>query len=232
VLNGTVAVISLGRISFGYDGRATLKELDLEVPAGSFHFLTGPSGAGKTTLLKLIHLELRPRSGRIGLFGEDIDPADAAQRTRLRRRIGVVFQDFRLIEHMSISDNIALPLRLQGKPMATHGDDVVELVEWVGLTERADALPRTLSAGEKQRAAIARAVITSPELIIADEPTGNIDAEMGMRILRLLVELNRLGKTVFVATHDLGLIRAAKPLIQARTLRLSEGRLTQAASDL
>ncbi|MCL5778459.1 ATP-binding cassette domain-containing protein [Limibaculum sp. FT325] len=225
-------MISLDRISFGYDGRATLEGVEVTIPAGSFHFLTGPSGAGKTTLLKLIHLEHRPHKGSIALFGENIAPSDAAQRTRLRRRIGVVFQDFRLIDHMSVADNIALPLRLQGKPMATHREDVTELVEWVGLTERADALPRTLSAGEKQRAAIARAVITSPELIIADEPTGNIDAEMGMRILRLLVELNRLGKTVLVATHDLGLIRAAKSLVQARTLRLSERRLLLAASEL
>ncbi|MDT8343087.1 MAG: ATP-binding cassette domain-containing protein [Thermohalobaculum sp.] len=225
-------MIALEKVSFGYDGRATLDGLDLAVPAGSFHFLTGPSGAGKTTLLRLIHLEHRPGAGVVRLFGEDTAGAEAAQRTRLRRRIGVVFQDFRLIDHMSVADNIALPLRLRGKVMTAHRDDVTELVQWVGLTERAGALPRALSAGEKQRAAIARAVITSPELILADEPTGNIDAEMGMRILRLLVELNRLGKTVLVATHDLGLIRAARSLVQARTLRLSEGRLVQAGSDL
>lgn len=225
-------MISLEKVSFGYDGRDTLSGLDLDVPAGAFHFLTGPSGAGKTTLLKLLYLEHHPREGRITLFGDDIGALKGAARTRIRRRIGVVFQDFMLIEHMTVTENIALPLRIQGKTGSQYRSDVTDLVNWVGLADRAGAYPRALSAGEKQRAAIARAVIASPDLILADEPTGNIDAEMGLRILRLLVELNRLGKTVVIATHDLGLIRAAKGLVQARTLRLAEGRIVQAGSGL
>jgi cell division transport system ATP-binding protein len=225
-------VISLDRVSFGYDGRTALSGVDLDIPAGSFHFLTGPSGAGKTTLLKLLYLEHSPDEGRVSLFGDDMAGADRQRRSHVRRRIGVVFQDFRLIEHLSIAENIALPLQLQGKTLAAHGGDVEDIIRWVGLSSRADAPPRALSAGEKQRAAIARAVIASPDLILADEPTGNIDAEMGGRILRLLVELNRLGKTVLIATHDLGLIRAAKSLVQSRVLRLADGRLTLGGADL
>lgn len=225
-------MLELSQVSFGYDGRETLRSIDAEIPPGSFHFLTGPSGAGKTTLLKLLYLEMLPDSGTLSLFGENPVEAGAEARLRLRRRIGIVFQDFRLLEHLTVAENVTLPLIVHGHNPSQHGADVAELIRWVGLTHRADAPPRALSAGEKQRAAIARAVITSPDLIIADEPTGNVDAEMGMKILRLLVELNRLGKTVLIATHDLGLIRSARQLISARLLRLSDGHLTLGGAEL
>jgi cell division transport system ATP-binding protein len=225
-------VISLSKLGFGYDGRETLSGIDAEIAAGSFHFLTGPSGAGKTTLLRLLYLELMPTSGTLTLFGDDPANADERLRLMIRRRIGVVFQDFRLLDHLSVTDNIALPLRVHGLPVAAHTRDVTELIRWVGLSHRAHARPPELSAGEKQRAAIARAVITSPDLILADEPTGNVDAEMGARILQLLIELNRLGKTVMIATHDLGMIRSAKGLVQARILRLADGRLTAGGAEL
>jgi cell division transport system ATP-binding protein len=166
------------------------------------------------------------------LFGDDPARLDAQSLTRMRRRIGVVFQDFRLLDHLSLRDNVALPLRVAGKDMAGHARDIDELIRWVGLGKRSAARPPELSAGEKQRAAIARAVINAPDLVLADEPTGNVDPEMGARILRLLVELNHLGKTIVVATHDLGLIRSAKGAVAARTLRLAEGRLAQGAAAL
>ncbi|MEO0820682.1 MAG: ATP-binding cassette domain-containing protein [Pseudomonadota bacterium] len=225
-------MISLSKLSFGYDDRETLRAVDAEIAAGSFHFLTGPSGAGKTTLLKLLYLELLPDSGQLLLFGNDPMAGGQRERLEIRRRIGIVFQDFRLLDHLTVTENIALPLAVHGRDPAQHDADVNELMRWVGLTHRADAMPQALSAGEQQRAAIARAVITSPDLILADEPTGNVDAEMGMRILRLLVELNRLGKTVLIATHDLGLIRSAKKIVTARILRLADGQLALGGSDL
>lgn len=225
-------MISLEQVNFGYDGASTLCGLTVRLAPGSFHFLTGPSGSGKTTLLKLLYLEHRPVSGRIELFGTDPARLDDRGLTRLRRRIGVVFQEFRLLDHLSLRDNVALPLRLAGADLAVRAGDIDELIRWVGLGDRAGARPHELSAGEKQRAAIARAVVNDPELIIADEPTGNIDPEMGARILRLLTELNGLGKTVVIATHDLGLIRAAKSAVEARVLRLAEGRLMQGAAAL
>ncbi|MEM6422309.1 MAG: ATP-binding cassette domain-containing protein [Pseudomonadota bacterium] len=225
-------MIELSQVSFGYDGRETLREIDMAIAPGSFHFLTGPSGAGKTTLLKLLYLEMLPTGGRLALFDEEPAAAGAEARLRLRRRIGVVFQDFRLLDHLSVAENVTLPLIVHGRDPSKHRSDVSDLIRWVGLSHRAEAPPRALSSGEKQRAAIARAVITSPELIIADEPTGNVDAEMGMKILRLFVELNRLGKTVLIATHDLGLIRSAKSLVPARLLRLADGRLTPGGVEL
>lgn len=222
-------VILLDKVSFGYDGRETLTELSAEIAPGSFHFLTGPSGAGKTTLMRLLWLEHLPTRGRLELFGDDPARLDQERVARTRRRIGVVFQDFRLLDHLNVIDNIALPLVAAGLPVEEHADDIMDLVHWVGLERRAAALPPQLSAGEKQRAAIARAVINSPDLVLADEPTGNIDPDMGGRILRLLVELNRLGKTVVLATHDLALIRSAKGQVDARILRLADGQLAQGA---
>jgi cell division transport system ATP-binding protein len=225
-------VISLENVSFGYDGHTTLSDLTVRLAPGSFHFLTGPSGAGKTTLLKLLYLEQRPDSGRLTLFGRDPAWLERPALTRLRRRVGVVFQEFRLLDHMSVRDNIALPLRVAGKTVSAHAQDIDDLIRWVGLGSRAAARPPELSAGEKQRAAIARAVISAPDIVLADEPTGNIDPDMGARILRLLVELNGLGKTIVVATHDLALIRSAKGAVAARILRLAEGRLVQGAAEL
>lgn len=225
-------MILLDKVSFGYDGRETLSDLTAEITPGSFHFLTGPSGAGKTTLMKLLYLELLPTRGRFKLFGDDPSELGPNEIARLRRRIGIVFQDFRLLEHLDVLQNIALPLRAAGLSVDEHAADIMDLVRWVGLEHRATALPPQLSAGEKQRAAIARAVINSPDLILADEPTGNIDPEMGARILRLLIELNRLGKTVVLATHDLGLIRSTKAAVEARILRLADGHLAQGAAVL
>jgi cell division transport system ATP-binding protein len=220
-------VILLENVSFGYNGRETLTELSARIAPGSFHFLTGPSGAGKTTLMKLLWLEHLPLHGRYELFGDEPARLTQKQVARTRRRIGVVFQDFRLLENLSVVDNIALPLAAAGLAVEDHAEDIMDLVRWVGLEHRATALPPQLSAGEKQRAAIARAVINAPDLILADEPTGNIDPDMGGRILRLLVELNRLGKTVILATHDLTLIRSAKGQVDARILRLADGHLAQ-----
>ncbi len=220
-------MILLDKVSFGYDGRETLSEVSAEIAPGSFHFLTGPSGAGKTTLMKLLYIEHLPTRGRYQLFGDDPVGMAPNMVARTRRRIGVIFQDFRLLDHLNVIDNIALPLVAAGLAVAEHADDIMDLVTWVGLEQRAGALPPQLSAGEKQRAAIARAVINAPDLILADEPTGNIDPEMGGRILRLLIELNRLGKTVVLATHDLGLIRSAKGAVDARILRLADGNLAQ-----
>ncbi len=204
-------------------GRApeVLRDLDLTLTTGSFQFLTGASGAGKSSLLKLIYLAHRPSRGLVSLFGRDIASAARGELPHLRRRIGVVFQEFRLLDHLSVFDNAALPLRLAGLKPAAYHDDVEELLAWVGLGPRLEAMPATLSGGEKQRLAIARAVVGRPELILADEPTGNVDAEMGARLMRLFTELNRLGATVLIATHDEGLTaRAQRPV-----LHLQDGRL-------
>jgi cell division transport system ATP-binding protein len=225
-------VILLDEVSFGYGRRETLSDLSAEIAPGSFHFLTGPSGAGKTTLMKLLYLEHRPSRGRFELFGAAPSALAPDEVARLRRRVGIIFQEFRLLDHLSVLDNIVLPLVAAGISLADSAEEITELLRWVGLEDRCEALPPQLSAGEKQRAAIARAVVNAPDLILADEPTGNIDPEMGGRILRLLIELNRLGKTVVLATHDLGLIRSAKGAVEARVLRLANGHLAQAAATL
>ena len=208
-------------------GRApeVLRDLDLTLTTGSFQFLTGPSGAGKSSLLKLIYLAHRPSRGLISMFGRDIASARRDELPLMRRRMGVVFQEFRLLDHLSVFDNAALPLRLAGRKPREYHDDVAELLDWVGLGARSDAQPATLSGGEKQRLAIARAVVGRPELILADEPTGNVDPDMGARLMRLFLELNRLGATVLIATHDLPLVeRLGKPV-----LRLDAGRLQAVA---
>jgi cell division transport system ATP-binding protein len=204
-------------------GPEVLRDVTFVLEAGSFTFLTGLSGAGKTTLLKLIYLAEPPSRGLITLFNKDLATAKRRDLPPLRRRIGVVFQDFRLLDHLSAFDNVALPLRLAGKrgPQYTH--DVEELLSWVGLGDRMNARPPTLSGGEQQRVAIARAVVARPDLLIADEPTGNVDPEMGARLIRLFSELNRLGTTVLIATHDRALIETAR----AREMRLVDGRLVE-----
>ena len=204
-------------------GPEVLRDVTFVLEGGSFTFLTGLSGAGKTTLLKLIYLAEPPSRGLITLFGHDLAIAKRRDLPPLRRRIGVVFQDFRLLDHLSAFDNVALPLRLAGKRSGDYVHDVEELLSWVGLGDRMDARPATLSGGEQQRVAIARAVVARPDLLIADEPTGNVDPEMGARLIRLFGELNRLGTTVLIATHDRALIESAR----AREMRLVDGRLVE-----
>lgn len=217
------AVVEFDSVGLRYGtGAEVLKDLDLRLPRGGFTYLTGPSGAGKTSLLKLLYLAQRPTRGRMRLFGEEVSAAPREAMPAFRRRIGVVFQDFRLVWHLSAFDNVALPLRLAGRSEAEVGGSVRELLSWVGLADRAAATPPTLSGGEQQRVAIARAVIAHPELLVADEPTGNVDAEMASRLLHLFESLNRLGTTVLVATHDLSLIAATKG---AQLMRLEGGRL-------
>jgi cell division transport system ATP-binding protein len=197
-----------------------LRDLDFRLGRGTFYFLTGPSGAGKTSLLKLLYLAQRPTRGRIRLFGEELSEAPRDVLPNFRRRIGVVFQDFRLIRHLSAFDNVALPLRIAGKSEAEVEGPVREMLAWVGLADRASARPATLSGGEQQRVAIARAVISQPEILVADEPTGNVDAEMAGRLMNLFSALNRLGTTVVVATHDIGLIAS---IPGAQMVRLENG---------
>jgi len=198
-----------------------LQDISFELPRGSFHFLTGPSGSGKSTLLKLIYLAERASRGRIELFGQDLALLRRRDRPLMRRRIGVVFQEFRLLEHLSAFDNAALGPRIAGKKPAGYRADIADLLAWVGLGERMHAMPPALSGGEKQRLAIARAVIGRPDILLADEPTGNVDEAMGLRILRLFLELNRVGTTVLIASHDTELVtRSGKPV-----LHLEDGRL-------
>ena len=206
-------------------GPEVLREITFDVPAGAFRWLLGPSGAGKTSLLRLMYLAVRPSSGQLDVLDTDIGTASRHALAALRRRIGVVFQDFRLLDHLSAFDNVALPLRLDGRGEGQIRADVTEMLRWVGLADAADALPPELSGGEQQRVAIARAVIARPALLLADEPTGNLDDTQAQRLMLLLHELNRLGTTVIVATHNEALV-ARHP---AAALRLDRGRLTAEA---
>ena len=202
-------------------GPEVLRDLSFSVEPRSFQFLTGPSGAGKTSLLRLLYLSRKPTRGLISLFDQDIATLSKDGLATLRRRIGIVFQDFRLLDHMTTYENVALPLRVMGRDEASYRHEVVELLRWVGLGERMLALPPVLSGGEKQRAAIARAVIARPQLLLADEPTGNVDPVLARRLLRLFVELNKSGTSVIIATHDIALMDQ----FDARRLVLHEGRL-------
>jgi cell division transport system ATP-binding protein len=218
-------------------GPETLSDVSFSLGAGSFYFLTGASGAGKTSLLKLLYLAQRPTRGMIRLFGEDAVTLPRARLPGFRRRIGVVFQDFRLVPHLSAADNVALPLRVSGVPESDVeapvremlAGPVDEMLAWVGLGGRGGALPATLSGGEQQRVAIARAVIARPEMLVADEPTGNVDPAMAERLLHLFDSLNRLGTTVVVATHDLQLINR---IAGAHMMRIEQGRLSDPTGSL
>lgn len=213
----------LDNVSLRYGrGEEILRDVNLALPAGSISFLTGPSGAGKSSLMRLIYMALKPSRGLISLFDQDLAIASPALRDAIRRRIGVVLQDFSLIEHLSVFENVALPLRVMGTPRSVYAPDVIELLDWVGLGHRLHAQPATLSGGEKQRAAIARAVISKPDLLLADEPTGNVDPVMGGRLIRLLTEMNKMGTTVLIATHDHHLIPEG-----ARTFALAGGLVEQ-----
>src|SRR5688572_734185 len=202
-------------------GTEVLRDLSFRVEKGSFQFLTGPSGAGKTSLLRLLFMSLRPTRGLISLFGHNVSTLTQDALATLRRRIGLVFQDFRLLDHLSTYENVALPLRVLGRSEESYRAEVIELLRWVGLGDRLWSHPPVLSGGEKQRAAIARAVIANPEMLLADEPTGNVDPNLAQRLLRLFVELNRSGTSVVIATHDIALMDR----YDARRLILHEGRL-------
>ena len=225
-------VIELENVAYSYGGGELLSDISLKLAPGSFHFLTGPSGSGKTTLLKLCYGALLPTAGYVRLFDADVRGLDRDDIAQVRRRVGVVHQDVQFLDHLNVSDNVSLPLMVAGRQVAQAEADLHELLTWVGLTNRAEAMPPELSGGERQRAAVARAVIMSPDVILADEPTGNIDWEMSERLLRLLIELNKMGKTVLIATHDLSLIRATKAHVQARVLRIANRRVQLAGADL
>ncbi len=225
-------MISLKNAGFSYGSRAILENVTQELAAGSFHFLTGPSGAGKTTLLKMCYLSLMPDSGTLEIFGQDVTALSREQITQMRRKIGVVHQDCQFLNHLTIRQNIALPLLVAGKNIEDSMENLEDLLEWVDMAHRADAYPEEISGGERQRLALARAVIMDPDIIVADEPTGNVDWEMGQRLLSLLVELNKMGKSVLLATHDLNLIRSVKGRVPASVLRLRSGQLSLAGAQL
>ena len=218
------SIVQFDNVGLRYGtGAETLSDVTFSLARGSFYFLTGPSGAGKTSLLKLLYLAQRPSRGQIKLFGEDLVTMPRDRLPAFRRRIGVVFQDFRLVPHLSAFDNVALPLRLAGTDEREIAMPVNEMLAWVGLSDRSSARPATLSGGEQQRVAIARAVIGRPDILLADEPTGNVDPEMAQRLLHLFDGLNRLGTTVLVATHDLHLLSRVGT---AQMMRLDRGRLS------
>jgi cell division transport system ATP-binding protein len=220
-LEGSIVQFDNVGLRYGTE-RVVLSDISFTRYPGSFYFLTGASGAGKTSLLKLLYLAQRPSRGMIRMFGSDVITLPRKALPSFRRRIGTVFQDFRLVPHLSAFDNVALPLRVSGVAESDIMKPVADMLDWVGLGHRADARPATLSGGEQQRVAIARAVIARPEILVADEPTGNVDAEMALKLLRLFEALNRLGTTVLVATHDVHLL---KKVPDSLIMRLDKGRL-------
>jgi len=224
VSGGEGAIVQFDNVGLRYGtDREVLSDIAFTLYPGSFYFLTGASGAGKTSLLKLLYLAQRPSRGIIHMFGTDVITVPRARLPAFRRRIGVVFQDFRLVPHLSAFDNVALPLRVSGVPESEIRKPVADMLEWVGLDQRSEARPATLSGGEQQRVAIARAVIARPEVLVADEPTGNVDPDMALKLLRLFEALNRLGTTVVVATHDVHLL---KKVPDSLIMRLDRGRLS------
>jgi cell division transport system ATP-binding protein len=200
-----------------------LRDVDLDLAEGTFHWLLGASGSGKTTLLRLMNMSLRPTRGKVSVFGTLTGSVHRADRPRLRRQIGVIFQDFRLLPHLSAFDNVALPLRLGGRPESQVQADVMEMLRWMGLAERLVSMPEDLSSGERQSVAIARAVISRPRLLLADEPTTGLDTPQSDRAIHLLRELHRLGSTVIVATHA----RSQLKRHPGPTLLLAEGSLVR-----
>ena len=195
-------------VSLRYNkGPEILKDINFSLAPGSFHFMTGESGAGKTSLLSLLYLRLEPTKGRVRLLGQAMDTMSRTTKAQVRRQIGVVFQDYHLLNHLNAFDNVALPLRLSGEKESEIKKHVSELLAWVGLEKQMKSYPEELSGGEQQRIAIARAVIHKPTLLLADEPTGNVDDAMAKRLMYLFLELNKLGTTVVVATHNVGLVK-------------------------
>jgi cell division transport system ATP-binding protein len=195
-------LLSFEHVHLSYEhGRSVLEDVNLNLARGSFHFLTGLSGAGKSSLLRLIYAAERPTSGRITVLGQNLSKLKPDEIPAFRQRLGIVFQDFRLLPHLTALENVALPLRLAGASETEARAHVTELLNWVGLGDRLDAHPAALSGGEQQRVAIARAIVNKPKLLIADEPTGNVDDASARKILRLFIELNKMGTSVLLATH-------------------------------
>ena len=223
-------MIAFQNVAYGYGGAELLSDVSLRLAPGSFHFLTGPSGSGKSTFLKLCYAELLPTTGDVTLFDRNVRTLGRDDVALTRRRLGVVHQDCQFLDHLTVATNVALPMAVAGNP--DQPQDLTDLLAWVGLGNHANSLPPSLSGGERQRAALARAVITAPDIVLADEPTGNVDWEMSLRLLKLLVELNKMGKTIVVATHDMNLIRSAKAQVAARVLRIRDRRVQLAGADL
>jgi len=215
-------LIKFDKVGLRYgQGDEILRDLSFDIGPDTFQFLTGPSGAGKTSLLRIMFLSLLPTRGKAEIFGRDVSTLSKDELPALRRRIGIVFSDYRLLNHLSTYENVALPLRVRGRDEQNYRRDVLELLDWVGLGHRIHAMPAVLSGGEKQRAAIARALIEKPDLLLADEPTGNVDPPLARRLLRLFIELQRSGTSVVIATHDLSLMDQ----YDARRLVLSDGQV-------
>ncbi|MEK9813416.1 MAG: ATP-binding cassette domain-containing protein [Paracoccaceae bacterium] len=225
-------MLEISKVSYSYGGNSVFSGVSLSVAPGSFYFLTGPSGSGKTTFINLCAGALIPEVGNISVFGQETRNMSNYELSQMRRRLGIVHQNCEFLDHLSIEENIALPLTVAGMDNIKERANVLELMKWVGLDSKSNVKPQELSGGERQRLALARAVIMSPEIILADEPTGNVDWEMSQRLLTLMIELNKMGKTIFISTHDLSLIRLAKAHVTARTLRISDLKLSQAGADL
>ena len=211
------------RIGTGSLAPIVLRDISFSIPQGGFRWLLGPSGAGKSSLLRVLHLASLPSAGRLELFGTPVRPNRRGQRARLRRRIGVVHQDFRLLAGLSVFDNAALPMRLAQLGEARIETEVTAMLRWLGLGRKLGARPHELSGGEQQRVAIARAVLLRPPLLLADEPTGSLDEPQAARLMELLLELNQLGSTVIVATHNDRMVQR----FPAASLRLERGELVE-----
>lgn len=215
-------MVRFDNVSIGYGSSLpVLRDMNFEIESGSFQFLTGPSGSGKTSFLSLLLMQLSPVSGTLHLFGKNTNVLSRNERPLLRQRIGVVFQDFRLLSHLTVYENVALPLVVRGIPESSYRSDVIDLLDWVGLEDRLHDYPIELSGGQQQSAAIARAVVNRPDLLLADEPTGNLDSDLSRRVLRLFVELHRGGTSVIIATHDSSLMNQ----YSSRCFVLSQGHL-------
>lgn len=225
-------MLQLQDAGFNYSGRDILTDVNLDVAPGSFYFLTGPSGSGKTTFLRLCYQALMPTRGTLRILDRDVRGLEREDIAQIRQRIGVVHQDCKFVDHLSMYENIRMPLQVSGRLNELDDTGFRDLVGWVGLSAHMDALPPELSSGERQRAALARAVVMAPDLILADEPTGNLDWEMAQKMIKLLIELNKMGKTVIIATHDLQLIRTTKSQVNARVLRIVGGKVQLAGADL
>ena len=223
-IDTTKPIISLQNVGLRYNGGPeVLKDINLEIKVGEFYFLTGASGAGKTSLLKLMHLAHRPSRGKVKIFSHDLDYMKPDEMATIRRKIGIVFQDYHLLDHLSVMDNISLPLRISGRNEKYIHKHVPELIEWVGLKNFINTKPKSQSGGQQQRVAIARAVINNPEILIADEPTGNVDEDMAKKLLFLFLELNKMGTTIIIATHSTNLIKQ----FRFPVLHLKDGYLTK-----